>query len=124
MSFLTTKTARSMMYLFGIGGLLVCNGLLVSVIWNELLYEMMGNNHQLTFLEGTGITAFAYVVVFAVKYGSATGSLAPYRTSREPAHGERESGVAKKCAGMTPEQRAALRQELIQTCGCRETEAK
>ncbi len=122
MSLLTTKTARSMMYLLGIGGLLVCNGLLVSVIWNELLYEMMGNDHRLTFLEGTGITAFAYVVVFAVKYGSATGSIASNRTSRQPV--ERESGVAKKCAGMTPEQRAALRQELVQTCGCRETEAK
>ena len=72
------------MYLLGIGGLLVCNGLLVSVIWNELLYEMMGNDHRLTFLEGTGITAFAYVVVFAVKYGSATGSIASNRTSRQP----------------------------------------
>lgn len=110
MSLLTTKTARSMMYLLGIGGLLVCNGAIVTVIWNGLLYDAMNTDHHLTFLEGIGITAFAYVVVFAVKYG---------RASVPP-----QSDTARRCADMTVEQRAALRQELVRSCGCRETETK
>ena len=114
MSFLTTKTARSMMYLFGIGGLLVCNGFIVAMIWNEVLHNAMGNEHHLSFLEGIGITAFAYVVVFALKYGGSTSQIPV----------QQQSVIAKRCADMTADQRAALRQELVQTCGCKETETK
>lgn len=114
MSFLTTRTARSMMYLFGIGGLLVCNGFIVAMIWNEVLYRAMGNEHHLSFLEGIGITAFAYVGVFALKYGGVRGQR-PVKP---------QSVMAKRCAEMTADQRAALRQELVQTCGCKETETK
>ncbi|MCX6140828.1 MAG: hypothetical protein NTX15_08380 [Candidatus Kapabacteria bacterium] len=120
MSLLTTKTARTMMYLLGIGGLLVCNGVIVAVIWNGLLHDSMGNEHHLTFLEGTGITAFAYVVVFAVKYGRAGVAFSPSRSF----NATDGSSVAKRCAEMTADQRAALRQELVQSCGCRESEAK
>lgn len=116
MSLLTTKTARSMMYMCSIGGLLVLNGLIVMVIWNDVLAESMESTHQLTFLEGTGITAFAYVVVFAVKYGTATARPQPQRQVPTTAAG--------RCAEMTPEQRAALRQELVQSCGCEDTRTK
>jgi hypothetical protein len=115
MSLLTTKTARSMMYMCSIGGLLVLNGFVVMVIWNDMLAESMASTHRLTFLEGTGITAFAYVVVFAVKYGAATG-----RRTERPA----PTKAAGRCAEMTPEQRAALRHELVHSCGCEETRTK
>jgi len=111
---LTTKTVRSMMYFLSIGGLLVCNGLIVMVVWNHVLADILHNTHELSFLEGTGITAFAYVIVFAVKYGKA---------ARQPAVNG-EMTVAKKCAEMTPDQRAALRSELVQNCGCKEAATK
>lgn len=114
MSLLTTKTARSMMYLICIGGLLVCNGFIVMVVWNDVLLTAMNNDHHLSFLEGTGITAFAYVIVFAVKYGRA----------ERCATRSQEQTVASKCAGMALDQRTALRNELIQSCGCQETVPK
>lgn len=113
MSLLTTKPARSMMYAVSIGGLLVCNGFMVMLIWNDLLADVVDHPHHLSFLEGTGITAFAYVLVFAVKYGRATG------VSRT-----RTPSAAQRCAEMTPEQRSALRNELVQSCGCSETPTK
>ncbi len=101
------------MYAVSIGGLLVCNGFMVMLIWNDLLSDVIKHDHHLTFLEGTGITAFAYVLVFAVKYGRATG------VSRT-----RTPSAAQRCAEMTPEQRSALRNELVQSCGCTETKGE
>jgi hypothetical protein len=117
MSLLTTKPARSMMYAVSIGGLLVCNGIMVMLIWNDLLSDVIEHQHHLTFLEGTGITAFAYVLVFAVKYGRATGVSQTRTRTRTPS-------AAQRCAEMTPEQRSALRNELVQSCGCSETQTK
>ncbi len=114
MSFLTTKTARSMMYLCSIGGLLVVNGIVIMIVWNEFLSDKLASDIRLTFLEGTGIAAFAYVVVFSVKYGAAAGT----SLRGNP----RTESVATRCAGMTAEQRAALRAELVQSCGCKESE--
>lgn len=118
MSILTTKTARTMMYLGSIGGLLVVNGFVVIVLWNNVLRNSMNTHHELSFLEGIGITAFAYVLVFAIRYGRTSGFSAASVT------GKKNANASRRCAEMSPEQRAALRDELVQSCGCKETVAK
>lgn len=103
------------MYIFSIGGLLVVNGAAVAYLWNSLMDGRGGE--QLRFLEGVGITAFAYVIVFAIKYGSVARPLTKQRQMAD-------TSVEGKCAAMTPEQRGELRKHLAATCGRAESEVK
>ncbi|MFN4908049.1 MAG: hypothetical protein ACK475_10820 [Bacteroidota bacterium] len=116
MSILTTTTARTMMYFFSIGGLLVVNGAAVTYLWNTML-ESGGSSEPLRFLEGVGITAFAYVLVFAIKYGRGVSPLIKRQRSSD-------TSVERKCAEMTPEQRGELRRHLAATCARADEEVK
>jgi hypothetical protein len=109
MSIFTTKTARTTMYFCSIGGLLVVNGAAVTYFWNTLLQERPGVE-PLHFLDGVGITAFAYVIVFAIKFGRGASPLIKRRQGAD-------TSVERKCAEMTPEQRGELRKHLAATCG-------
>lgn len=73
MSTTSSPTARSIIYLCCIGGLLAVHAVLVVVIWNIVL-ESTTAPRQLTFLEGAGITAFVYVAVVSVRYGFRLGA--------------------------------------------------
>lgn len=116
MSILTTTAARTMMYICSIGGLLVVNGAAVTYLWNTLL-EGRPHIEPLHFLDGVGITAFAYVIVFAVKFGRGARPLLK-RTKGA------DTSVERKCAEMTPEQRGELRKHLAATCGSKDAEEK
>lgn len=109
MSILTTTAARTMMYFCSIGGLLVVNGAAVTYVWNMLM-QGRPNAEPLHFLDGVGITAFAYVIVFAIKFGRGARPLIkkPHTS---------DTSVEDKCAEMTPEQRGELRKHLAATCG-------
>ncbi|MBU3677976.1 MAG: hypothetical protein FGM32_00020 [Candidatus Kapabacteria bacterium] len=117
MSILTTKTARTMMYVCSIGGLLVVNGAAVTYLWNTMM-ESRAGAESLRFLEGVGITAFAYVIIFAVKFGRGARPL--------PIRGEQvaDTSVKTRCDNMTPKQRQELRNQLVQQCGCTERDTK
>lgn len=78
-------------------------------LWNLL----SDNLEDMTLLEGIGLSAISYVLIFSFKYGAADypSKTLPFR---------RKTNLAKKCADMTPEQRAQLRTELVEKCGCSE----
>jgi hypothetical protein len=118
MSTLNSTTARSIIYLSCVGGLLIVNSIVVTFIWNDLLDGVMHTEHHLSFLEGTGLSAFAYVVVFSIRYGSAVNRLKS-RTSSAT----QQSGIRKRCAKMSPEDKAALKAELRNHCGCNDQPA-
>ena len=122
MSQLTTKTARSIIYLCCIGGLLALNSLVVVVLWNRVFRDPHSGSPELSFLEGAGLTAFAYVVIFAVRYGlrSAPSPLARPVVRDDACENER----TERYSHLTPEQRTAIKAELVRSCGCRETSAK
>ena len=63
-----SPTARAIIYILCIGGLLVLNALVVMVLWNQVLGSVIIAERQLSFLEGAGITAFAYVGVFGMRH--------------------------------------------------------
>lgn len=109
MSVTTTKTARTMMYLGSIGGLLLLQGAIFMGLWNLL----SDNLEDITLLEGIGLSAISYVLIFSFKYGAADypSNTLPFR---------RKTNLTQKCADMTPEQRAQLRTELVEKCGCSE----
>jgi hypothetical protein len=67
MTTLQTPAARAIIYFCCIGGLLVLNGLIVMVLWNEVFLDVADAERRLSFLEGAGLTAFAYVGVFSVR---------------------------------------------------------
>ncbi|MEN9282227.1 MAG: hypothetical protein RL594_1162 [Bacteroidota bacterium] len=115
MSIFTTKTARTMMYICSIGGLLVVNGAAVTYLWNTMV-ETRTNMEPLRLLEGVGITAFAYVIIFGIKFGRGARPLAVKATA--------DTSVQRRCADMTREQRQALRNELVQSCGCTDSDVK
>lgn len=117
MSIFTTKTARTMMYICSIGGLLVVNGAAVTYLWNSMA-ETRSTLEPLRLLEGVGITAFAYVIIFGIKFGRGARPLAVNVVQAT------DSAVQRRCADMTREQRQALRNELVQTCGCTDSETK
>ena len=82
--------------------------------WNTLAPSISHSTSSvspLTFLEGAGVTAFMYVIAFSVRYG-----LQQKRMS------EKKAAMKERCSNMTQEQRDALKQELIASCGCKETE--
>jgi len=105
-----------MMYFCSIGGLLVVNGAAVTYIWNMLM-QGRPNVEPLHFLDGVGITAFAYVIVFAIKFGRGASPLI-----KKPQGADKS--VERKCAEMTPEQRGELRKHLAATCGHTDDEEK
>ena len=122
MSQLTTKTARSIIYLCCIGGLLALNSLVVVMLWNRVFRDPSSGAPELSFLEGAGLTAFAYVAIFAVRYGlrSAPGPLIKPR--RQPVAAA--SHNPERFSHLTPEERTAIKAELVRSCGCRETAPK
>jgi hypothetical protein len=130
MSTLQTPTARTIIYVCCIGGLLVIHSALVMFIWNVAL-SSFNNDRTLTFLEGAGLTAFAYVVVVAVRYGrkNAGQSVWPARSWKpqqqtEAAHVEEAHPVmSETCQGLSAEDRERLKRELVANCGCVEKQA-
>ena len=122
MSQLTTKTARSIIYLCCIGGLLALNSLVVVLLWNRILREPSSTSPELSFLEGAGLTAFAYVVIFAVRYGLRSGPSPLSRPQRRAAACDHTR--TERYAHLTPEERTAIKAELVRSCGCRENAAK
>lgn len=131
MPMLNSPTARSIIYLCCIGGLLIVNSTIVMLLWNDVLLDVMESNHDLTFLEGAGITAFAYVVVFSVRYGMQARRTPP----RGSTHGsdttasERAPGPAQEpsdpalrtmCNKLSDSEKAELKKQLINNCGCTE----
>lgn len=115
MSHWTTTTARTMIYFCCIGGLLVLNSLVVVVLWNQVFRVSGSSSPELSFLEGAGITAFAYVIIFSIKYGVQSAAARASQPQRTP---------SERFAHLTPEQRSALKTELVQSCGCKETDSK
>lgn len=117
MSHWTTTTARTMVYFCCIGGLLVLNSFVVVALWNQVFRDSGSSSPELSFLEGAGITAFAYVIIFSIKYG--------IQSANQRAHAASvQRTAAERVAHLTPEQRSALKAELVQTCGCKETDSK
>lgn len=101
-----------MMYFGIVGGLLLLQGAIVTYLWNFI----NGNSTEITelsLLEGVGLSAISYVFVFSCRYGWNGKGTAAFRFGKRPT-------LAQKCANMTPEQRAELRTELAEKCGCRE----
>jgi len=121
MSLLTTKTARSIIYLCCIGGLLALNAFVVVELWNSVLRSPDTDAPELSFLEGAGLTAFAYVFVFAVRYGL---RYVPPRPTSEPARTFTCDERHERYAHLTAEQRSAIKAELIRSCGCQESTSK
>lgn len=116
MSALQTPTARAIIYFCCIGGLLVLNALIVMVLWNEVFLDLSDTDRRLTFLEGAGLTAFAYVGAFSVRYAvQARQQTAAKTTSSE--------SLRTKCSQMSPEDKAKLKAELVAKCGCAEPAA-
>lgn len=125
MSHWTTTTARTVIYFCSIGGLLVLNSLVVVVLWNEVFRDNASSSPELSFLEGAGLTAFAYVIVFSVRYGiqSARAAAAGLH-AEECAREEIQRRHSERLSRLSPEQRTALKSELLQNCGCKENPVK
>ena len=119
MSQTTSKAARSIIYLCCIGGLLVLNSLLIVFVWNSLR-SSDSSQPELSFLEGAGLSAFLYVIVFAVRYGVQSNTTLFASRKQQPDCSPSPQQRAR-LAKMTDAQRTALRQELINSCGCTET---
>lgn len=117
MSLTSTRTARAVIYFCCIGGLLVFNSLVVMFLWNHVIptLSVSFNHYHLNFLEGAGISAFTYVIVFAVRYG-----IQDRKKVGESERQREHSAMRERCSHLTPEQREALKHELITTCGCKE----
>ena len=114
MSHWTTTTARTVIYFCSIGGLLVLNSLVVVVLWTQVFRDNSSTSPELSFLEGAGLTAFAYVIVFSVRYGIQNARASEAINRRH----------AERLSQLTPEQRTALKSELLQNCGCKENPVK
>lgn len=117
-----------MIYFCCIGGLLVFNSLVVVFFFNSVLPLLPNSSvhFDITFLEGAGISAFMYVIAFAVGYGMKGEhplDLIRYRRNRNVSTDDRKQAMRERCSHLTPEQREALKHELVATCGCKETEA-
>ena len=121
MSLLTTKTARSIIYLCCIGGLLALNAVVVVELWNSVFRSPVSDAPELGFLEGAGLTAFAYVLVFAIRYGVRYSPPPPAAAPSETRTPCAPSDRSERYAHLTTEQRIALKAELVRSCGCRES---
>lgn len=123
MSALTTKTARSIIYVGCIGGLLVVNSFVVTTAWNSFVAEEREEN-RLTLLEGAGITAFAYVALSGIRYACRPKStmLDSIRLSAKQSScqtsAEAKDALRERCSQMSQEQKADLKRQLEEQCGC------
>lgn len=114
-----------MIYLVCIGGLLMFNAWVVMLLWNKLFHELIPTTEPLNFLEGAGITAFAYVIVFTVRYGRAPQSRSVTDTFRRrhtpptTAQTQHHTELSALCSSMTAEERTRLKNELVTKAGCR-----
>jgi hypothetical protein len=122
MTTLQTPAARAIIYFCCIGGLLVLNGLIVMVLWNEVFLDVADAERRLSFLEGAGLTAFAYVGVFSVRYAMQARRQASPPPERASQHAYAQQGSADelraRCSQMSAEDKAKLKAELIAKCGC------
>lgn len=131
MSVLTTKAARSIIYAGCIGGLLVVNSAVVTAVWNGFVADDQ-QERRLTLLEGAGITAFAYVVLSAVRYGRRPSApifesihiTAHIRQQEQQQQQAQKDTVRTLCSQLTDEQKAALKRELAERCGCKDQHAQ
>lgn len=131
-----SSTARAIIYICCIGGLLVLHALVVVVLWNQVFDDIIPTDRAITFLEGAGITAFAYVGAFGVRHALEARRQS---LSQRQAHPKRErvidihdvtdrssqtqpaaqhSAVRERCSQLSAEDKARLRQALAQQCGC------
>ncbi|MBU3741018.1 MAG: hypothetical protein FGM24_01910 [Candidatus Kapabacteria bacterium] len=128
-----SSTARAIVYILCIGGLLACNALVVMVLWNQVLTSVITTDRALTFLEGAGITAFAYIGVFGARHAlQVRRKAAPIEvkiTSEQqvdstmaPDYDVVTAGTSpamhSACAQLSPDEKARLRETLAQQCGC------
>ena len=135
-----SSTARAIIYICCIGGLLVLHALVVVVLWNQVFDDIIPTDRTLTFLEGAGITAFAYVGAFGIRHAlEARRQGITHRRPQTPRHervvdireatkptepsypDERSSptsAVRERCTQLSTEDKARLRQALAQQCGC------
>lgn len=137
MNIALSKPARTCIYFVCIGGLLVFNSSLVMLIWNNVAAHHTSDPRHISFLEGAGITAFGYVIVFSLKYGL-QGTLPKKKLwghstiseTRQPLPDnlrdtiEKPVGAETCVKSLTQEQKLALKQELLNSCGCKETTVK
>jgi hypothetical protein len=122
MPLIVTRTARSIIYLVCIGGLLVLNGLIVTVLWNKVFLDVIPGNMKLSFLEGVGITAFAYVIVLSIRSGIRSVPKGSHVSAIPDCAGDRHHVLEARLAHLSPEQRAKLKHDLVHHCGCKETQ--
>lgn len=125
-----SPTARAIIYILCIGGLLVLNALVVMVLWNQVFGSVIIAERELTFLEGAGITAFAYVCVFGMRHamqaaraGRRTARTIPIHDAASaedlPLSSQRTADtVQSRCSQLSSEDKARLRETLVQQCGC------
>ncbi len=101
---------------------MVLNSFAVSTCWNIAVDAEDNEERRMSLLEGAGITAFAYVVIVAFRYGSKrdVGMLASIRPTIGMKFHTREQ-MKESCSGLTAEQKAALKQTLVEHCGCKES---
>jgi len=102
---------------------------MVMFIWNIALASL-NNDRTLSFLEGAGLTAFAYVIVVAIRYGRKSEGTSMWPTPKWTKHtgrdvvpdrtvsAEPQPTTADVCSGMSTEDRERLKRELVANCGC------
>ncbi|GMV52825.1 MAG: hypothetical protein D8M52_00125 [Chlorobi bacterium] len=117
MSLLTTRTARSVMYVFCIGGLLMLSSVAVTTVWNALATADERDDRKISLLEGAGVSAIAYVLLTAIRYGTKcdVSILDSLRRTGQTTYRR----AKQDCSHLTPEQKAALKKALVDECGCR-----
>ena len=131
-----SSIARAIIYISCIGGLLVLHALVVVVLWNQVFDNIIPTDRAITFLEGAGITAFAYVGAFGVRHALEARRQGLSQRQVQP-NGERvinihgaeglpsqehhpaqHSAVRERCSRLSAEDKVRLRQTLAQQCGC------
>lgn len=134
-----SSTARAIVYILCIGGLLAFNALVVMVLWNQVLTSVITTERALTFLEGAGITAFAYIGVYGVRHALQVRRKAeprevtivsdrPSGSTTSPDYDVVTAGTTpvmhSACAQLSPDEKARLRETLAQQCGCTDRNAR
>jgi hypothetical protein len=124
------RTARAVLYIVSIGGLLFCSAGLIWGMWNVFL-----SKHEtvpdLSFLEAMGLIAVAYVITSGVQFANEDADK-PSRLKQTILQKRDEMAVKLKperhfvedaCKNMTPEQRKQLIEELGKCCGKNKSES-
>ena len=118
MPLIVTRTARAMIYVVCVGGLLVLNSLIVTVLWNNVFRSSSSKAGDLSLLEGVGVTAVAYVIILAVRYAIKS---VPKGATNPTAVPECARTNDERLSDLSPEERKALKAELVRSCGCQES---